>query len=510
MKFSFFFTILLLSSHFVSSAQEFTKSVEIVAVGDILLDRGVEKKIEEFGIDYPFRNVKNILSDADIAFGNLENPISNKCRMVEKKYSFQVKPKYTKILNNAGLDIFSLANNHSHDCGPVGLTQTFNNLQKENLLWVGAGRNQTEAESPVFVEKNGIKIAFLAFSSIPVSTENNFPSSISRAEPKIITRSVSSARKNADVVIVSIHWGSENATHPNSSQINLADVAIRSGADAVLGHHPHVLQELKVIKGSKIERPAIVAYSLGNFVFDSPVRLNKRLGESFILKLRFGKNGLIGQEIIPVLIENYRPVIADKKSKNLILSRLSYSSPTKVSFQKLIESDLDFNGKLESIDLNSNRNPTLHIRHGDRPLWQGIPAKWKPWKMEIADVDGNGKKEIIVGVYKATKFFPKPHNCLFIYGWNDQKAYPKWLGSSLSRVFTDFLFADLDKQKGDELIALETTLEGKKRVAIYKWNSFGFTLEWERGEWDKAELSGVENGQISVVADGQNLLITKD
>jgi hypothetical protein len=180
------------------------------------------------------------------------------------------------------------------------------------------------------------------------------------------------------------------------------------------------------------------------------------------------------------------------------------------SYTAFIETDLDGDGKTERIELNSERDATLQIRRGGKLLWQGVPGRWNPWKLEITDVDGDGRREIIVGVFKATKFFPKAHNCLFIYGFTDDRAFPKWLGSTLGRPFTDFTFADLSGEAGDELVALETTLEGKKSLAIYRWNNFGFTLDWQRGNWQTAKISGVQNGRISVEADGRQIFLAKD
>jgi hypothetical protein len=180
------------------------------------------------------------------------------------------------------------------------------------------------------------------------------------------------------------------------------------------------------------------------------------------------------------------------------------------SLRKSIEADLDIDGRIERIEINGDREQTLQIWRGKKLLWQGVTAAWKPWKIGIADVDGDGHSEIIVGVFKATKFFTKPHNCLFIYGFSGETAFPKWLGSSLSRPFTDFIFADLSKDGGEELIAMETTLEGRKSLAVYHWNSFGFTLNWRLGDWQTARLLDVENGMIRIEADGNEVFLDRD
>ncbi len=522
MKHIFFsILIIILCGKFIS-AQNPQSTAEIAFVGDILLARGVEKKIEKFGDKYPFEKVKNILVNADLTFGNLENPLTDECRKLEKKYSFQAKAKYSKILKSAGFDVLSLANNHSLDCGQVGLFNTFRNLKSQNVKWIGAGKTNLEAQSPIFFEIKNVKIGFIGFTDVLPQSKAKKPSNVALVSSSNIAKKITLMKQKTDVVIVSIHWGTEYNSHPNEAQIELANEIIKAGADVVIGHHPHVLQGFQITEDSINQKKTLIAYSLGNFVFDSPTLANKRVSESVVLKINVNKNGLVKAEVIPIFIEKYRPIVAkSERRKNILesLNSLSEKLNTNLnkgfieksanSYSKAIETDLDSDGKFERINLKNNRQNTLQIRHGKKLLWEGVPMRWKPWKLQIADVDGDGINEIIVGVYKPTKFFPKPHNCLFVYGWRNNKAYPKWLGSSLSRPFTDFQFANLDGEKGDELIALETTLKGKKSLGIYRWDSFGFTLQKKRGEWKNIESFEVKNGNISVEADGKNILIEK-
>lgn len=193
----------------------------------------------------------------------------------------------------------------------------------------------------------------------------------------------------------------------------------------------------------------------------------------------------------------------------LIVTFLSFSSIVfGVQYSAIKYADLDHDGRIETIDVDSERPSALEIRRNRKLLWSGVSSGWKPWKLEIADVDGDGKPEIVLGVFKSTKFFPQPHNCLFIYGWALDHAYPKWLGSSLARPFTDFLFADLDEQPGTELFAVETSLDGRKSIGVYRWNGFGFTLERRTGDWHTAKILGSQDGQISVEADGEHLFVS--
>ncbi len=314
--------ILLLASGVASQ----TQTVEIVAVGDILLSRGLESKIGKFGADYPFANVSGTLSGADLAFGNLENPLTGKCKKAEKRYQFQADPSSAKILSNAGFDVLSLANNHSLDCGDVGLFQTIQNLTDNNLQAIGVAENTANIQSPVYFEKKGIKIGFLAFTAIRPDLKRSVYPNLAIADPKLIARSIAETRKHAAVVVVSFHWGTEYASRPNTEQIELANIAVEAGADVILGHHPHVLQGFSVFQNEGSKRRSFIAYSLGNFVFDSPKSLIAKTAESVILKIRVGENGFVSAEAIPVLIENYRPEIAAGNSKELILKRLNRQS----------------------------------------------------------------------------------------------------------------------------------------------------------------------------------------
>lgn len=173
------------------------------------------------------------------------------------------------------------------------------------------------------------------------------------------------------------------------------------------------------------------------------------------------------------------------------------------NYTKRIVIDLDRDGKSETLILNAKRDPSLGIYQGKRKTWSGIPRGWKPWKMTTGDVDGDGKRDIILGVHKKTRFMPFEHNCLFVYGFDGKAATKKWLGSSLSKPFSDFLIANVDNDKEDELISLETRRDGKKCIVVYSWIGFGFGSDWQSGDWKKAQLRRVEKKKIVVEAEGK-------
>lgn len=329
-------------------------TLTLVAVGDILLDRGVARQIERYGTGYPFSHVKNILTGADVTFGNLECPLSGKCDPAEKRYRFQAKPRYVQSLVKAGFDVLSLANNHSTDCGQVGLLETMSNLRTAGIRWCGAGVKLDEAASVTIMERNGIKVAFIGFSEFQSeysgsksnqagiadnalrarrprsqnSSSKPNQAGIAYASEESVRLSIGAARKQADVVIASFHWGAEYSSRPRFKEIKLAHIAVEAGADLVLGHHPHVLQGLQMVitKSGNTTRRSLIAYSLGNFVFDSPRGWDRRMNESIILRCTFSRNGLVAFESLPVVIDEYRPRPGNETEAKDILTRLDMLS----------------------------------------------------------------------------------------------------------------------------------------------------------------------------------------
>ncbi|NCU28320.1 MAG: hypothetical protein EOM85_01455 [Candidatus Moranbacteria bacterium] len=238
----------------------------MVFVGDLMLTRGVESSVNKnFNGDYSllFKNIEN-LKKADIVFGNLEGPVSDLGNNVGSKYSFRMNPSVITSLKEVGFDIFSFANNHVGDWNVSAFNDTLNRINDNGLLKTGAGKSYDEASDPTIIERNGIRFGFLGFSDVGpkwMEAKANTSGVLLASDPKyseIITR----AKEKADVLIVSIHFGDEYKPIHNKRQEELAHMAIDSGADLVIGHHPHVIEDAEYYKGKPI------FYSLGNFIFD--------------------------------------------------------------------------------------------------------------------------------------------------------------------------------------------------------------------------------------------------
>lgn len=235
-------------------------------VGDLMLDRDVRRSVVNNGqgrYGFLLREVF-FLRGADITFGNLEGPISDKGENGGGPYSFRMSPEVVQALAWNGFDVLSLANNHMGDYGRKALADTLARLRRAGIQAVGAGLSQEEARQMKIVEVKGMKVGFLAFSDVGpawLGEEENAPG-ILLADTKERIKIIERAAASADYLVVSYHFGEEYQKEPTPRQQFLAREAIDLGAEIVVGHHPHVLQRMEKYKDG------LIVYSLGNFIFD--------------------------------------------------------------------------------------------------------------------------------------------------------------------------------------------------------------------------------------------------
>ncbi|TSC82755.1 MAG: poly-gamma-glutamate synthesis protein (capsule biosynthesis protein) [Parcubacteria group bacterium Gr01-1014_20] len=255
----------------------------LIFVGDIMLGRGVEWKISKNSSDFhlPFLKVKDYLRQADLVFGNLEGPISDRGKNQGSIYSFRFKPEVALALKDAGFGVLSLANNHIWDWGAEAISDTLSNLAGVGIGTVGAGRNYEEANQAYFYDVKNLRVAFLAYTNLyPNGLAAEADSSgVSDFDLEKIRERVEEVKSRADLVVVSLHWGEEYKTNASDWQKKTARSLVDAGADVVVGHHPHVPQEVEEYEGSWI------FYSLGNFVFDQGFSEETMGGMSVELKV---------------------------------------------------------------------------------------------------------------------------------------------------------------------------------------------------------------------------------
>lgn len=288
------------------------KSATLIFTGDIMLNRRVETMIRSNAdFRFPFLKISDTLKKADILVGNLEGPISDKGTKVGSIYSFRAAPESIEGLTYAGFDVLSLANNHAFDYGRLALEDTFLRLKENEIDYIGAGLNATEAFSPLIKEVNGFKIGFLAYTNLGPKgwrAGANSPGLawINENSFEELKKNISLARTKSDILVVSLHAGEEYITDPpNYFQTSFAQLAIDAGADIVIGHHPHVVQKNEEYNGGYI------FYSLGNFVFDQSFSEKTMQGQIVKVVIEDGKI----KEALPINIklnESFQPEIAER------------------------------------------------------------------------------------------------------------------------------------------------------------------------------------------------------
>jgi poly-gamma-glutamate synthesis protein (capsule biosynthesis protein) len=263
-------------------------------MGDVMLADGPGRVIARGGD--PFAHVGELLRSADLRIANLECVIATGGQRVPKPWAFRAHPRTLPVLQRH-VDVVSLANNHSGDFGAAAFDEMLGRLERAGLPWFGGGRTAREAHQPRIIERQGLRIALLAYNEMfPRQFEATERSAgAAWADEERIVAAIRAARRQADIVIPYLHWGQEQETVAHARQRALARRMIEAGADAVVGTHPHVRQDSEIIDG----KPVI--YSLGNFVFDGFDKAEQRTGS--ILWMTVDAHGVQDWSLQPVVID---------------------------------------------------------------------------------------------------------------------------------------------------------------------------------------------------------------
>ncbi len=278
--------------------------ITMIFFGDGMFDRGVKNSVKKnFNDDFNqlFVNLPEIKT-YDIAFLNLEGPISENGKNVGSKYSFRFEPRVAQTLSGAGFDIVSSANNHMGDWTVTAFKDTLAHLTENNIKFTGAGMTKLDAETPTIFEIKGKKIGFLGFTDVGpnwLEAKENTPGILLANDPRF-SEIISTAKSQVDFLVVSFHWGDEYVEH-STRQTTLAHNAIDNGADAIIGHHPHVEQATEWYKEK------FIAYSLGNFVFDQYFSAETMKGLAIELSLSSQNNTISVKKFDVFLSKQFQP-----------------------------------------------------------------------------------------------------------------------------------------------------------------------------------------------------------
>ncbi len=284
----------------------------LFASGDTALARWVHNGYYEKGPERCLLDLKDLISGADIAMTNLECVVSTCGTFGDKgerrPFLYRGRPELLDIITEVGFDVAVVANNHSGDYGPDAFLEELEFLEATGIAAVGGGRNKTEASTPTYVQAGDVIVAFLGaetkfpkFGATDTSAGNFHAKEYSDLE-EALKEPISEARKHADLVVFTPHWGDNWTDGPTEERRELAKAIIDMGVDAILGHSAHHIHGIEIYKG----RP--IVYDMGSFFFDTVMQNRLRFGAGYVLT--FSKTGFTKLTIHPLKLHSNRTTFA--------------------------------------------------------------------------------------------------------------------------------------------------------------------------------------------------------
>jgi hypothetical protein len=461
--------------------------VELIAVGDLMLGRGVSDRIDPLGAVAPW------LQAADLALGNLECVIAEGGTPRPGPYRLRAPVSTAATLREAGFDVLGLANNHALDLGPAGLAEMATRLQAADMDIVGAGVDAEVAAQALIREINGVRLAFLAFNAVPDPQDRpgEFGWRPAVWDRERAMAAIRRARTGADAVVVSIHWGYEYDLRPDPVQREMARALVEAGADLILGHHPHVVQGTHAdVEGS---RGRFVAYSLGNLLFDQQQGETK---QGLALRAFLDQQGLRAVQALPVW-SGPRPRWMDSSEAGSLLARVQpppqrvgfscatpvtpadeLCRPTEVAQMPASGSfevgaiDLTGDGVLEQVRRIEEQ---VSVYQGGVHVWRGLP-EWRVVDLALGDPNDDGRAEMLLALWKPDGAgVPRSHP--FIIGFREGMVRILWGGSAVVDPIHEVELGDVDGDGKEELVVLEGR-DGAAVLSVWRWHGWGFSLLW--------------------------------
>ena len=471
--------------------------VELIAVGDVMLGREAAEEAGVLDAAAPW------LQAADLALGNLECVITadqppSADGGNDHPYWLYAPLMAVDSLEAAGFDLLSLANNHTMDHGPGGLAETAARLQEAGIASIGVGSNSKQAYQPVIRQINELRLAFLAFngvSSPPGSRVAGMSTSGSGWQtagwdPQRAVEVIRSAREQADVVVVSVHWGYEYQLWGDPAQRQAAQALFAAGADLLIGHHPHVVQELEHFSQPDVRAAGLAAYSLGNFVFDQGFAETQR---GLALRVFFDNKGLRAVQALPVVAGPHPYLAPPAQAEEFALEFLSPQEGTAFACNSRgcqpVEAPPDppssgifWGGE---IDLTGDQIPERIRRQAGQVIiyqdggeaWRS-PDEWQVVDLAMGDPNQDGRNELFLALLR-----PDADGVLrshpFIIGYRGGSYQELWGGSAVGEPILEVELGDVDGDGLQELIVLEDRqTEGGQAIAVWRWHGWGFSLFW--------------------------------
>lgn len=448
---------------------------EVIAVGDVMPGRGVTAVPDPFAAS-PWLNGDYLV------LGNLEGSVAPPGATSAKPAAYRLALPETAVsrLGAAGFDLVSLANNHSLDYGPAGLAATARRLRSGGVAVVGLA-----GEQPHFYNRNGVRLAFLAFNAVPDPAD---PAADPRAAwDETALAAIRAAAAEADAVLVSLHWGYEYETRPDPAQARMAEAMRRAGADVIIGHHPHVVGETALFDDGRF-----VAYSLGNFLFDQE---GAETGRGLALRLLLDRDGLRGVQALPLwagrrprlmapngddaaaLLDRARPALPRRAFACAGDSCAPVDHPPPFTPPAPFHSgqiDLTGDGAAETV---RRAGREVVIDEGETAVWRSPPA-WQVVDVALGDPNDDGRYEAALAIWQEDAAGVR-RSQLYLIGHRGGAYQLLWGGRPLQDPIRELALGDVNGDGVEELIVLEAWSGGEgTAVSVWQWAGWTFTLLW--------------------------------
>ncbi|MEN6459853.1 MAG: CapA family protein [Syntrophomonas sp.] len=441
---------ILIISILNQSCNKTNSDVHVLFVGDILLSRNVSQELQ-IKNSSPWSELKPTFQSAELVIGNLEGAVGKiEDQFISDSDSpvFNIDSSYISLLSKAGFKIITLENNHSFDLGASGKENTIQALLHNDIAPIFFDN------SPQFFTVKNVVIALIVINLVPGRDFNK--SEIPSIELK---QKLRLAKSLANIVVVSVHWGSELLDWPNNKQRENAEWLVSNGADLIIGSHPHVIQQPELIKGKP------VFFSLGNHLFDQKYPSTKEglIVDLFIHKNKFNCSGIITH----TKVDSYYPKIIE--TKNFKFKPFQFrDSPFKIN---------DYILKPVSVSENHQNRTVLRAYRNGKIVWETHPMSI----ISITSSKLDDKNEFLIILERHYSNMDGETNIRpYVYQVDDKGLIAKWRGSALAWPLLDATISPYDNSilcalhRGDSFINPDST-NTSTRVAAYKWNGFGFT-----------------------------------
>jgi poly-gamma-glutamate synthesis protein (capsule biosynthesis protein) len=444
-----YFLLIILVFVILTSCKKENSEVRVLFVGDILLSRNVKEEFQTKKT-FPWDNLKPLFQSSDLVAGNLEGAVGKiEDQLISDIESpvFNIDSTDIPMLEEAGFNIITIENNHSLDLSKKGKVNTIEALKKNNITPIYL------ENSPQFFTVKGVVISLLSLNIVLSrdSTKNQIPSIEIKQKLRL-------AKSLSNIVIVSIHWGSELLDWPDKEQRETAKWLIENGADIIIGSHPHIIQKPELINGKP------VFFSLGNHLFDQKYPRTKD-GLIVDIRIQNGKFSCFGI-ITHTKHNSFYPEISD--SISYIFEPLPYRiTPLQIN---------NFTLKPLSIDVGDNNRIILQAFQKEKKVWETHPMSI----ISISSSKFDGKNEYLFTLENHYSSLDSETNQRpYVYSLDNKGLIARWRGSALAWPLIDAQISPENDNilcvlhRGDSFIKPDKTIKNT-RVSAYVWNGFGF------------------------------------